>query len=204
MALGVVILKIGISLSSTMHGVLVTNIILCPESYFPFLKTNLSVGLGLEIHLGGWIQSTFSGVDGKDEDLFQFHQKNLDKKRDREWEADRESRIFQLEEIMRMRDSNETEVSEEQVGEGNDEDPFVPEIEIPSMINTFPSAPDSNAEPDPFAPMDLHLWRVLLRNHLLLLCPRSHDWKDFHSIQCIGNRSLDLLLNLFERQNYGV
>ena len=68
-------------------------------------------------------------------------------------EADRES-IFQLEEIMRMRDSNETEVSEEQVGEGNDEDPFVPEIEIPSMINTFPSAPDSNAEPDPFAPMD--------------------------------------------------
>ena len=32
-----------------MHGVLVTNIILCPESYFPYLKTNLSVGLGREI-----------------------------------------------------------------------------------------------------------------------------------------------------------
>ena len=96
----------------------------------------------------------YSGVDGRDENLFQFHQKNLDKKRDREWEADRESRIFQLEEIMRMRDSNETEVSEEQIGEGNVEDPFVPEIEIPSMINTVPTTPDSSAEPDPFAPMD--------------------------------------------------
>lgn len=96
----------------------------------------------------------YSGVDGRDENLFQFHQKNLDKKRDREWEADRESRIFQLEEIMRMRDSNETEVSEEQIGEGNVEDPFVPEIEIPSMINTVPTAPDSSAEPDPFAPID--------------------------------------------------
>ena len=77
-------------------------------------------------------------------------------------EADRESRIFQLEEIMRMRDSNETEVSEEQAGEGNVEDPFVPEIEIPSMINTVPTTPDSSAEPDlvrwiPFP------WRVLRR-----------------------------------------
>ena len=76
------------------------------------------------------------------------------KKRDREWEADRESRVTQLEENMRMRDSNDTEVSEEQIVQDNNNDPFVPEIEIPSMINTVPTTNDSDTGPDPFAPVD--------------------------------------------------
>ena len=73
----------------------------------------------------------YSGVDGRDENLFQFHQKLLIRK---ETENGKQivSPVFSIRRNYENADSNETEVSEEQIGEGNVEDPFVPEIEIPS------------------------------------------------------------------------
>lgn len=107
----------------------------------------------------------FSGVKGRDEDLLHTHKVKLDKKRDRLWEDERESRISQVQELIALRDSNDTEdpdpnsVVVEEVA-GDELDAFIPmsniDSEIPDMV---PAAtmeiPDEagTGEPSPFAPL---------------------------------------------------
>jgi len=57
----------------------------------------------------------FSGVNGRDEDLLHTHKVKLDKKRDRQWEDERESRIAQIREQIALRESNETNKSQQVV-----------------------------------------------------------------------------------------
>lgn len=114
----------------------------------------------------------FSGVNGRDEDLLHTHKVKLDKKRDRQWEDEREARISQIREQIALRESNETDQSQQVVEavpeeDGNaDMDAFIPmsTIEFTLPDATAPSsdipgipldAPAEGAmeEPSPFAPL---------------------------------------------------
>ena len=114
----------------------------------------------------------FSGVQGRDEDLLNTHKDKLDRKRERQWEAERESRISQVKEQIALRESNETDESQqvvEAIQEEDDDadmDAFIPmsniEFTLPdasapsSDIPGLPlDAPAEEAmeEPSPFAPL---------------------------------------------------
>ena len=114
----------------------------------------------------------YSGVNGRDEDLLQTHKVKLDKKRDRQWEAERESRISQVKEQIALRESNQTDESQQIVEapveeEGDlDMDAFIPvsniELSLPDDGGTdsgIPGIPLEQAgepamdEPSPFAPL---------------------------------------------------
>ena len=114
----------------------------------------------------------FSGVNGRDEDLFHIHKVNLDKKRDRQWEDEREARISQIREQIALRESNETDQSQQVVkavpeeDDNADMDAFIP---ISNVEFTLPDAspPSSDIpgtpldasfegaveEPSPFTPL---------------------------------------------------
>ena len=80
----------------------------------------------------------YSGGIGRDENLLTNHKQNLDKKRDMQWESERESRIQQVEEMLARIDSNETdqpkqEVVSEEEDTTDDFLPFMPVSTIPSL-----------------------------------------------------------------------
>jgi hypothetical protein len=113
----------------------------------------------------------FSGVQGRDEDLLNTHKVKLDRKRERQWESERESRISQIKEQIALRESNGTDESQQvveaiQEEEDADMDAFIPmsniEFTLPdasapsSDIPGLPlDAPAEEAmeEPSPFAPL---------------------------------------------------
>ena len=114
----------------------------------------------------------FSGVNGRDEDLLLTHKVKLDKKRDRQWEAERETRISQIKEQIALRESNQTDESQKVVEalpeeeDSADMDAFIPmsniEFSLPdesvpaSDIPGIPlDAPVESVieEPSPFAPL---------------------------------------------------
>ena len=114
----------------------------------------------------------FSGVNGRDEDLLHTHKVKLDKKRDRQWEDERESRIAQIREQIALRESNETNKSQQVVeaipeeDENADMDAFIPmsniEFTLPDAIapsSDIPGIPlgapaeGAMEEPSPFAPL---------------------------------------------------
>ena len=113
----------------------------------------------------------FSGVQGRDEDLLNNHKVKLDRKRERQWESERESRISQIKEQIALRESNGTDESQQvveaiQEEEDADMDAFIPmsniEFTLPdasapsSDIPGLPlDAPAEEAmeEPSPFAPL---------------------------------------------------
>ena len=110
----------------------------------------------------------YSGVNGRDEDLLHTHKVKLDKKRDLQWEAERESRISQVKEQMALRDSNQTKEPQQPLeavdgGEDMDMDAFIPvsdiEISLPNETPAIPGIPLDPAiepameEPSPFAPL---------------------------------------------------
>ncbi len=114
----------------------------------------------------------FSGVHGRDEDLLLTHKVKLDKKRDRQWEAERETRISQIKEQIALRESNQTDESQKVVealpeeDDSADMDAFIPmsniEFSLPdesvpaSDIPGIPlDAPVEGVmeEPSPFAPL---------------------------------------------------
>ena len=57
----------------------------------------------------------YSGGIGRDENLLTNHKQNLDKKRDMQWESERESRIQQVEEMLARIDSNETDQPKQEI-----------------------------------------------------------------------------------------
>ena len=112
----------------------------------------------------------YSGVNGRDEDLLQTHKVMLDKKRDRQWEEERESRIAQIKEQIALRESNQTQEPEQDLENLNesdeDMDAFIPvsniELSLPSeesVVPEIPGVPFDSAgeaemeEPSPFAPL---------------------------------------------------
>ena len=110
----------------------------------------------------------YSGVNGSDEDLLHTHKVKLDKKRDLQWEAERESRISQVKEQMALRDSNQTKEPQQALeavdgDEDMDMDAFIPvsdiEISLPDETPAIPGIPLDPAiepameEPSPFAPL---------------------------------------------------
>ena len=110
----------------------------------------------------------YSGVNGRDEDLLHTHKVKLAKKRDLQWEAERESRISQVKEQMALRDSNQTKEPQQALqavdgGEDMDMDAFIPvsdiEISLPNETPAIPGIPLDPAiepameEPSPFAPL---------------------------------------------------
>ena len=113
----------------------------------------------------------YSGVNGRDEDLLQTHKVKLDKKRDRQWEAERESRISQIKEQIAIRESNQTEALEQVVEAPAEEDDldmdaFIPvsniELSLPDEggggsdipgVPLEPAGEPTMEEPSPFAPL---------------------------------------------------
>ena len=113
----------------------------------------------------------FSGVNGRDEDLLQVHKKKLDKKRDKQWESERETRISQVKELLTLRESNQTkegpvtpEVTEDSGDLVGEMDAFIPisniETTLPGMDDQGMGLPEpamgleaTPSEPSPFAPL---------------------------------------------------
>lgn len=113
----------------------------------------------------------FSGVNGRDEDLLQVHKKKLDKKRDKQWESERETRISQVKELLTLRESNQTkegpvtpEVTEDAGDLVGEMDAFIPisniETTLPGMDDQGMGLPEpamgleaTSSEPSPFAPL---------------------------------------------------
>lgn len=80
----------------------------------------------------------YSGGLGRDENLLIDHRESLDKKRDMQWEQERESWFLQVEDRLARLDSNQTEVVNEEVVDQEEEvmdqnfQTFTPLISIPS------------------------------------------------------------------------
>lgn len=115
----------------------------------------------------------YSGINGRDEDLLHTHKVKLDRKRDLQWEAERESRISQIKEQIALRESNQTKGNNQVVEALPAEDQnlemeaFIPvsniELNLPdannlgSEIPGVPFEPTTTEagmkEPSPFAPL---------------------------------------------------
>jgi hypothetical protein len=107
----------------------------------------------------------FSGVNGRDEDLLHTHKVKLDKKRNRQWEVERESRISQVRELIAVRESNQSSeidpsaIVVEEAAE-DEFDVFTPVSNIDSTIPEMEPGPsievpsdDGVPELSPFAPL---------------------------------------------------